>query len=130
MTGEDRVLSLYEGDTQAEAVAQALESGPESRELYPAFPDGFRVRSARLEEDICFVNLSSALLDSVPGDSVSAALYALDLSLRSLDNVREVRYLIDGEFTRSYNGVTLMEPYAAENDLTDGESENSGGEGY
>ena len=123
---EERVLFLYEGDTQVEAVARAVENGPESRDLLPAFPEGFRIRSARLEEDICFVNLSSALLDSIPGDALSLGLYALDRSLCSLKNVRETRYLIDGEFMTDYNGVTLTEPYNINIIEIDGESDNPG----
>ena len=112
LTAEERVLSLYEGDTQVEAVTQAVESGPENRELSPAFPDGFRgVRSVRLEEATCFVNLSAVLLEALSGDTLSTALYALDLSLCSLKNVKEVRYLVDGEFWDAYNGVQLTEPY-------------------
>lgn len=113
LTPEERVLSLYEGDTQVEAVAQAAEGVPESRELSAAFPEGFRgVRSVRLEEATCFVNLSAALLEAVPGPALSTALYALDLSLCSLKNVKDVRYLVDGEFLDAYNGVQLTEPYA------------------
>lgn len=110
---EERELSLYEGETQVKAVTEAVEAGPEDRSLLPAFPDGFRVRSVWQEGDICFVNLTSALLDAMPESAdLSACLEALDLSLMSLDSVGEVRYLVDGEFLREYNGVSLAEPYA------------------
>lgn len=112
LVAEERTLNLYEGDTQVEAVAEAAEGGPESRELFPAFPDGFFVRSAWQEDAICFVNLSSALLDSLPENAnLSLALLSLDRSLRSLDSVREVRYLVDGEFSDRYGNVRLIEPY-------------------
>ena len=111
---EERTLNLYEGDTQVEAVAEAVEHGPDNRELSPAFPEGFFVRSVWQEDAICFVNLSSALLDTLPEDAnLSLALLALDQSLRSLDSVREVRYLVDGEFLDRYGSVRLLEPYDA-----------------
>lgn len=112
---EERTLNLYEGDTQVEAVAEAVENGPDNRELFPAFPEGFFVRSAWQEDAICFVNLSSALLDTLPENAdLSTALLSLDKSLRSLDSVRETRYLVDGEFLDRYGSVRLIEPYAAE----------------
>lgn len=114
LVAEERTLNLYEGDTQVEVVARAVEDGPENRELSGAFPEGFRVRSAWLEDDICFVNLSSALLETLPESvNVSLALLSLDRSLHALDSVREVRYLVDGEFLERYGNVRLMEPYEA-----------------
>ena len=109
---EERTLNLYEGDTQVEVVARAVENGPENRELSGAFPEGFRVRSVWQEDDICFVNLSSALLETLPDNvNVSVALLSLDRSLHALESVREVRYLVDGEFLDRYGNVRLMEPY-------------------
>ena len=112
LAAEERTLNLYEGDTQVEAVTEAVEGGPDNRDLSESFPDGFFVRSAWQEDAICFVNLSSALLDTLPaGANLSTALLSLDKSLRSLDNVREVRYLVDGEFLDRYGSVSLREPY-------------------
>ena len=59
-------MDLYEGDTQVSAVARALENGPESKELSAVFPAGFRVKSVWLEEDVCYVNLPSVLLEEFP----------------------------------------------------------------
>ena len=60
---EERTLDLYEGDTQVSAVAKALEGDPKDRELLRPLPEGFQVKSVWLEESICYVNLSSALLE-------------------------------------------------------------------
>ena len=114
LTPEERTLNLYEGDTQVEAVTEAVENGPDNRELSAAFPEGFFVRSAWQEDAICFVNLSSASLDTLPeGANLSTALLSLDKSLRSLESVREVRYLVDGEFLDRYGSASLREPYDA-----------------
>lgn len=111
---EERTLNLYEGDTQVQAVTDAVENGPDNRDLSSAFPDGFFVRSVRQEDAICFVNLSSALLETLPENAnLSLSLLSLDQSLRSLDSVREVRYLVDGEFLDSYGNVSLIEPYGS-----------------
>ena len=97
---EERTLDLYEGDTQVSAVAKALEGDPKDRELLRPLPEGFQVKSVWLEESICYVNLSSALLEGLDEGAVQTALQALEASFLSLEGVEEVRYLIDGEFSR------------------------------
>ena len=98
---EARTLDLYEGDTQVSAVAKALEQRPESRDLLPSLPEGFRVKSVWLEEDVCYVNLSSASLEGLEDSVVQTAAQALESSLCSLDGVEAVRFLVDGEFSQS-----------------------------
>ena len=100
LTPEERTLDLYEGDTQVSAVARALEDKPEGRDLMSPLPEGFQVKSVWLEESICYVNLSSARLEGLEDAAVQTALHALENSLRSLDAVEEVRFLVDGEFRR------------------------------
>lgn len=95
---EGRTLELYEGDTQVSAVAKALEGGPEGRELLSALPEGFQVNSVWQEEDICYVNLSSTLLEGLEESVVQTALRALEGSLCSLEGVEDARFLVDGEF--------------------------------
>ena len=108
LTGEPRTLDLYEGDTQTAAVARALEGGPADRSLSPSLPEGFQVKTVRLEEDICYVNLSSALIEgSGDGASLDTALRALGLSLCSLEAVGEVRIMIDGALAARYESSGL-----------------------
>ena len=87
-------------------MARALESQPEGRDLFSPLPEGFQVKSVWLEEDICYVNLSSALLEGLEEGAVRTALRALKNSLSSLEAVEEVRFLVDGEFRRD---LGLME---------------------
>ena len=109
---EERTLELYEGDTQVFAVARALENGPEGKKLSAVLPEGFRVRSVWLEEDVCYVNLSSSQLETLaPEADLQTAADSLARSLCSLDTVDEVRFLVDGEFTRWYGTVDISEPY-------------------
>ena len=109
---EERTLELYEGDTQVFAVARALENGPESKKLSAVLPEGFRVRSVWLEEDVCYVNLSSSQLETLaPEADLQTAADSLARSLCALDTVDEVRFLVDGEFGRWYGSVDISEPY-------------------
>lgn len=112
LLGVRRVLDLYEGDTQVDAVARALEDGPEKEGLFDVMPEGFRVRSVWLEEDICYVNLSSVQLKNMPSlEGLPTAMDALQRSLCSLESVSEVRFLVDGEYARFYGPVKIEEPY-------------------
>ena len=101
LTAAEQTLELYEGDTQVSAVARALEGRPEDRDgLFSPLPEGFQVKSVWLEEDICYVNLSSPLLEGLEERALRTALRALEDSLSSLEAVEEVRFLVDGEFRR------------------------------
>lgn len=100
LTAAEQTLDLYEGDTQVSAVARALERQPEGRDLLSPLPENFQVKSVWLEEDICYVNLSSALLEGLEDSVLQTALQALEESLSSLEAVEEVRFLVDGEFRR------------------------------
>jgi germination protein M len=112
MTPEERTLELYEGDTQAGAVVQAMEKGPENRDLSASLPEGFTVQSVWMEDDTCYVNLPSSALQVIPQDAdLQMAIYALTRSLRTLDMVNSVQILVDGEFTGSYGGVDVGRPF-------------------
>lgn len=109
---EERVLELYDGDTHVSAVARAVESGPLDQALLPVFPENFRPKSVWLEENVCYVNLSTVLLETVPDDEgLSTALRALAQALCSLESVEETRYLVDGEFADDYGSVSVARPY-------------------
>lgn len=112
LTGEERTLELYEGDTQARALVEALEAGPEDRDLVSALPEGFTVQSVWMEDDTCYVSLSSSALQEIPKDAdLSAAIGALARSLCSLNTVSEVQMMVDGEFASRYGGVEINRPF-------------------
>ena len=108
LTAEARTLNLYEGDTQVSAVVRALENGPETKGLSAVLPEGFKVRKVWLEEEICYVSLSSALLEGQPEpETLSQAVLALEQSLLSLESVEEVRFMVDGELADTYGPIDL-----------------------
>jgi len=111
---EQRELQLYEGDTQVGAIVAALTDGPKGKNLQGIFPENFKVRSAWQEEEVCYVNLSSALLEKYPEmdpDAIEKALRAIGKSMYSLENVSETRFLVDGEFLQRYGAVDISGPY-------------------
>ena len=116
-TGRDVLLHTeedYEGDTQVGAVAAALADGPTGKELQKVFPENLQVRSAWQEDEVCYVNLSSALLEDYPEMDPAAirqALAAIGRSMSSLESVSETRFLVDGEFVQKYGKVDISEPF-------------------
>ena len=107
-----RNLDLYEGDTQVSAVVKALESGPVEKGLVTAMPEGFRTRAVWLEDQVCYVNLSSHLAELLPEDvQIDVTLQALAGSLCSLDSVVEVRFLVDGEYADHYGTADIAKAY-------------------
>lgn len=111
LVAEERTLDLYEGETQAAAVAKALAAGPETKELLAAMPESFRVKSIWLEEDVCYVNLPSIALPDLEPAALELAFQALTKSLGSLDTVREVSFLVDGEFADTYGTMAVAAPF-------------------
>ena len=101
---EGKLCLLFE--TRAETLVRALLSGPESKDLTSAIPEGFDVRSIRVEDGECFVNLASSMLSALPADAdLRQAINALSKSLVSLETVDGVRLLVDGELVGTAGGT-------------------------
>lgn len=112
LTPCEAVLELYEGDTQVQAVAAALEDGAQDQGIASPLPEGFAVRSVWLDQPVCYVNLSSAIVRELEEtEAVPLALQALARSLCSLDTVEEVQFLVDGEYADRYGTAPVREPY-------------------
>ena len=113
LVAEKRTLELYEGDTRAEALVEELSRGPEELETFSAFPDGFSVQSVWVKDDICYVNFSSVMLRALPPEiSTILPTQTLRRSLLSLENVEEVRFLVDGEEVINLDTVRELQPVA------------------
>lgn len=106
---EKRVLSLYEGQTLAEALVAALLEGPENRELQKTIPDGFTVNYVRVDNGICYVSLPAASLELLPeGEHEQRMiLWSLTDSLCSIDTIEEIRLLADGEALELFGSVEV-----------------------
>lgn len=109
LAAERRRLSLYEGQTLAEALVAALLEGPENRELLRAIPEGFAVNYVRVDNGICYVSLPASSLALLPADEQAQqmALWSLADSLYSLDSVAELRLLADGEELELFGSIPV-----------------------
>ena len=109
LAAEKRMLSLYEGQTLAEALVAALLEGPESRELLRAVPEGFAVNYVRVDSGICYLSLPASSLALLPqdGQTQQMILWSLADSLYSIDSVEEIRLLADGEELKLFGSVPV-----------------------
>lgn len=109
LAAENRVISLYEGQTLAEALVAALLEGPENRNLLRALPEGFAVNYVRVDNGICYVSLPASSLNMLPADEQTQrmALWSLADSLYSLDSVTEICLLADGEELEFFGSIPV-----------------------
>ena len=109
---EERILTIYEGESQAGAVIDALLAGPVSETLRPLLPEGFSVLSVRLEEGTCYLNLPESCEELLPGDALTQRQMVMGLvrSLCSIRDVRQVQILVDGERRDVLGTVDISHP--------------------
>ncbi len=112
LAGEDRLLTLYEGQTRAAVVMDALLSGPEDPELQPVLPEGFAVLGLRMENALCYLNLPSSDEALLPPDAAGQEQIVRSVvrSLCSLSGVSEVQILVDGELRTALGAVDISQP--------------------
>ena len=117
LTGEDRLLTLYEGESRGTVILGALLSKPESAELETVLPQGFAALSFRTEDGMCLMNLPASDEELLPEDPESQNLLmdSIVKSLCSLDDVDAVQVVVDGEMRGTFGAVDISQP------LTDGE---------
>lgn len=109
---ETQILQLYEGQTQCAAVLEALWNGPESDGLCSVLPEGLEVLGARVEENVCYVNLPKEFLESAPQSRQAQenVIYSLVKSLCSVSDIQTVQFVVEGEAPGYYGGIDLSAP--------------------
>ena len=117
LTGEDRLLTLYEGESRGAVILNALLTKPENTELESILPQGFAAVSFRTENGLCVMNLPAADEELLPEESEAQLqiIQSMVRSLCSLDDVDAVQILVDGEMRGTIGTVDISQP------LTDGE---------
>ena len=99
---EARRLTVYEGETPAEAVVKALAQRPMDiyAGLEPLLPSGVQALSASVENGTCYLNLPSSCAALLPEGKMEqrTVLEGLVNSLCSLEGVEQVQILLDGDY--------------------------------
>ncbi len=114
LTGEERRLTVYEGETVAQAVVKALAERPMdsyagSEQL---LPEGFAVLDTKVEDGTCYLNLAGSVTALLPEDSTDQErmIQGLVNSLCSLEDVSQVQLMVDGEYQMMLGCVPISRP--------------------
>ena len=114
LAGEDRRLTVYEGETVAQAVVKALTERPMdsyagSEQL---LPEGFAVLDTKVEDGTCYLNLAGSVTALLPEDSTDQErmIQGLVDSLCSLEDVSQVQLMVDGEYQMMLGCVPISRP--------------------
>lgn len=114
LVGEERRLTVYEGETVAQAVVKALTEQPQDRyaDLQPLLPEGITVLSTSVESGTCFLNLSGSVVSLLPDDNETQnrMIQGLVNSLCSLEPVSQVQIMLDGEYQMLLGSVPISRP--------------------
>ncbi len=115
LRAQQQTLALYEGQPRVDALLEALLAGPESDDtLAPLLSADFSVLSARIEDDICYLNLPGDVLLPEDVQTQRLAITSLVRSLCSLTGVEQVQILVDGEAAPTLGTLTVSEPLRAD----------------
>ena len=114
LMGEERRLTVYEGETVAQAVVKALTERPMdsyagSEQL---LPEGFAVLDTKVEDGTCYLNLADGVTALLPEDSADQErmIQGLVDSLCSLEDVSQVQLMVDGEYQMMLGCVPISRP--------------------
>ena len=110
---EYRTVYKTESDSLPAAVLSALLAGPQVQGLVP-LPQGIVLRSIRVENQVCRVDLSQAFLDGAPADPEEGrrVVYAIVDTLCSLEglDIDTVQLFVEGTPLEGYGGLPTEVP--------------------
>lgn len=83
----------------------SLIAGPESEKLESAIPEGTKVNSCILKGNTLYIDLSKEFIDNAPSGITeeSMIIYSIVNTVTELNEVTNVRFLINGEENKSFN---------------------------
>lgn len=81
-----------------------LIAGPENEKLESALPEGTKVNSCTLKGNTLYVDLSKEFIDNAPSgiEEESMIVYSIVNTLTELNEVSNVKFLINGEENKSF----------------------------
>lgn len=93
-----------------------LLSGPSNEKLECPLPENTKVNNAYLKGDTAYVDFSSEFVDNAPSgaEEESLIVYSVVNTLTELNEVNQVRILINGDENKSFNdgSMTFKESFA------------------
>lgn len=118
---EERQVELKEGENAETAAIRAIIEGPSSSSLVPTVSADTQLLSAETREGVCFVNLSRTFYENNTGGTSreTMAVYSIVNSLCALPDVREVRFLIEGETHETFGSLIFSEAFSEDSALVE-----------
>lgn len=93
-----------------------LIAGPENEKLESSIPEGTKVNSCTLKGNTVYVDLSKEFVDNAPAgiEEESMVVYSIVNTLTELNEVSNVKFLINGEENKSFKDgkITFKEVFA------------------
>lgn len=111
LSGERRILELYEGQTLAETLAETLLAGPADRELTALIPKGFQFSSLRIENGTGYIGVPGSSLALLPEEEAlqRQILWSIADSFYSIPWVSSLRLMSEGEELTRFGSVPTEE---------------------
>ncbi len=98
-------------------VIEQLLKGPDTTGLLSAIPSGTKINSISISENgVCIVNFDATLETSVTGVTENATVYSIVNTLTTLDNVKQVQILVNGNTPHISNVDTDLAKAISKND--------------
>lgn len=90
-------------------LVELLIEKPKNEKLESAIPEGTKVNSAILKNNVVELDLSKEFIDNQKGDieKASLSIYSIVNTLTELNEVNFVKILINGEEDKSFNNINL-----------------------
>ena len=109
---ESRSAILSHNESAYAFVLRRLLDGPDSKQLLPVLPSGTDLRSVRVQDGLCTVDLSGAFVTGRTGDVYAdyIAIYGIVDTLTALEDVDRVQLLVDGVVLSHYGIFNIAEP--------------------
>jgi len=107
---EVRIVNL-ENKKLETVVIEELLKGTQKSEFRNIIPNGVKVLSVYLQDDIAYVNFNKALIKEDLDESEEALIiYSIVNSLTTIENIDKVQILIEGEKREKLNRYKINEP--------------------
>lgn len=107
---EVRIVNL-ENKKLETVVIEELLKGTQKSEFRNIIPNGVKVLSVYLQDDIAYVNFNKALIKEDLDESEEAfIIYSIVNSLTTIENIDKVQILIEGEKREKLNRYKINEP--------------------
>lgn len=115
LEAEERKIEVNPNEPLEKYVMEQLIVGPTSASLYATVPAETKLRTIKTSVDgICYVDLSSEFVSKHSGGSTGETLtiYSIVNTLTSLDNIKMVQFLIEGEKQQEFKGhIDFSKPF-------------------